>query len=49
MSARSNKRRVSRLFANRFQWFVLWQPAKEPEWFYVAPLAKTYELRSIEA
>lgn len=25
MSARSNKRRVSRLFRRRFQWFVVWR------------------------
>ena len=27
MNARSNKRRVSRLFCRRFQWHVLWRPA----------------------
>lgn len=45
MSTRSNKRRVSRLFHDRFHGNVLWRSAEEQAWLDIAPVGREFGSR----
>ncbi|MGH8436075.1 MAG: hypothetical protein ACRERX_16725 [Pseudomonas sp.] len=42
MSARSNKKRVSRLFYSRFHGLFRWMSAGEQAWEYAAPVGREF-------
>lgn len=42
MSAKSNKRRVSRLFFGRFHGKVLWRSAEEQAWLDMVPVGREF-------